>query len=164
MPLYLDDDQSMLFDSAREFMKSEAPVSHLREFRDKNCKDGFSHALWKQFAEMGFTGILVSEDDGGLGLGHVEAGVVLEEIGRNLTPSPFLTTAVAGVAALNHAGDELKGKYLPGILSGDTVLGLARAAAMLSNGKAKHRMAAKSRATGFGPRPTASKAAPAKSC
>ena len=125
MPLYLNEDQTMLHDSAREFMRAEAPVGHLREFRDRQCKDGFSHKLWKQFAEMGFTGILVSEDDGGLGLGHIEAGVVLEEIGRNLTPSPFLTTAVAGVAALNHAGDDLRGMYLPGILSGDTVLGLA---------------------------------------
>ena len=125
MPLYLNEDQQMLHDSAAEFMKGEAPVSHLREFRDKQCKDGFSHALWKQFAEMGFTGILIGEGEGGLGMGHVEAGVVLEEIGRNLTPSPFLTTAVAGVEALNAGGQELRDKYFPGILSGDTVLALA---------------------------------------
>ncbi|MEH6791434.1 acyl-CoA dehydrogenase family protein [Parasphingorhabdus sp.] len=125
MPLYLNEDQQMLHDSAAEFMKGEAPVAHLREFRDKQCKDGFSHALWKQFAEMGFTGILIGEDEGGLGMGHVEAGVVLEEIGRNLTPSPFLTTAVAGVEALNAGGKALRDKYFPGILSGDTVLALA---------------------------------------
>ncbi|RED16190.1 acyl-CoA dehydrogenase family protein [Parasphingopyxis lamellibrachiae] len=125
MPLYLNDDQAMLQDSASEFMKNEAPVSHLREFRDMNCKDGFGHALWKQFAEMGFTGILVSEEDGGLGLGNVEAGIVLEEIGRNLTPSPFLTTSVAGVEGLNAAGKDMRDRWLPGILSGDTVLGLA---------------------------------------
>ena len=61
--------------------------------RDTNDQIGFARDLWKQFAEMGFTGILVPEADGGLGMGHVEAGIVLEEIGRNLTPSPFLTTA-----------------------------------------------------------------------
>lgn len=125
MPLYLNEDQQMLHDSAAEFMKGEAPVSHLREFRDKRCKDGFSHALWKQFAEMGFTGILIGEEEGGLGLGHVEAGVVLEEIGRNLTPSPFLTTAVAGVEALNAGGQALRDKYFPGIIAGETVLALA---------------------------------------
>ena len=125
MPLYLNEDQQMLHDSAAEFMKGEAPVAHLREFRDKQCKDGFSHALWKQFAEMGFTGILIGEDEGGLGMGHVEAGVVLEQIGRNLTPSPFLTTSVAGVEALNAGGKALRDKYFPGILSGDTVLALA---------------------------------------
>ena len=125
MPLYLNEDQQMLHDSAAEFMKGEAPVSHLREFRDKQCKDGFSHALWKQFAEMGFTGILIGEDEGGLGLGHVEAGVVLEEIGRNLTPSPFLTTAVAGVEALNAGSKALRDRYFPGIIAGETVLALA---------------------------------------
>ena len=125
MPLYLNDDQAMLQDSARDFISGEAPVSHLREFRDKNCKDGFGHALWKQFGEMGFTGILVSEEDGGLGLGNVEAGVVLEEIGRNLTPSPFLTTSVVGVEALNAAGKDMRDRWLPGILSGETVLGVA---------------------------------------
>ncbi len=125
MPMYLNEDQAMLRDSAREFLKSEAPVSHLRKLRDDNCKDGFRHALWKQFGEMGFTGILIGEDDGGLGLGHVEAGVVLEEIGRNLSPSPFLTTAIAGVSALNHGGQHLKDKFFPGILAGETVLALA---------------------------------------
>lgn len=125
MPLYLEDDQSMLKDSARDFISGEAPVAHLRKLRDEGDPDGFSRALWKQFAEMGFTGILADEADGGLGLGHVEAGVVLEEIGRNLTPSPFLTTAVAGVEALKAAGDELRGRWLPGIIAGNTVLGLA---------------------------------------
>jgi len=125
MPMFLNEDQAMLRDSAREFLKTEAPVSHLRKLRDEGCKDGFRHALWKQFGEMGFTGILIGEDDGGLGLGHVEAGVVLEEIGRNLSPSPFLTTAVAGVSALNHGGQHLKDKFFPGILAGETVLALA---------------------------------------
>lgn len=125
MPLYLNEDQQMLQDSAADFMKGEGDVAHFREFRDKNCKDGFSHDLWKKFAEMGFTGILISEDEGGLGLGHVEAGVVLEQIGRNLTPSPFLTTAVAGVEALNAGGQAMREKYFPGILSGDSVLAVA---------------------------------------
>src|SRR5687768_11230123 len=91
----------MLRDSARGFMAEEGAISkQLRHWRDRNCKDGFGHALWKQFAEMGFNGMLIGEADGGLGLGHVEAGIVLEEIGRNLTPSPFLVTAVAVVEAL----------------------------------------------------------------
>ncbi len=125
MAMILNDDQSMLKDSAREFMKSEAPTTHFREFRDKECKDGFSHGLWKQFAEMGFTGILIPEDEGGLGLGHVEAGIVLEEVGRNLSPSPFLTTSVAAVEALKSAGKNMRERWFPGIISGETVIGLA---------------------------------------
>ncbi len=124
MPLYLTDDQAMLRDTARSFMAAEGAIAkQLRHWRDTHCADGFGHALWKQFAEMGFNGILVDEADGGLGLGHVEAGIVLEEIGRNLTPSPFLTSAVAFVEALK--GTALRERWYPGILAGDTVAALA---------------------------------------
>jgi alkylation response protein AidB-like acyl-CoA dehydrogenase len=124
MPLYLTDDQAMLRDTARSFMAGEGAISkQLRHWRDKGCKDGFGHDLWKQFAEMGFNGILIGEEDGGLGLGHVEAGIVLEEIGRNLTPSPFLTSAIAFVEALKGSG--LRQRWYPGILSGETVAALA---------------------------------------
>jgi alkylation response protein AidB-like acyl-CoA dehydrogenase len=132
MPLYLSDDQAMLRDTARDFMAEQGSIkAQLRHWRDIGCKDGFGHALWKQFAEMGFTGILVPEADGGLGLGHVEAGIVLEEIGRNLTPSPFLTTAIAFVEAVK--GSAVRERWLPGIISGDTV-----AAVAIDEGK-KHR-------------------------
>jgi len=124
MPLYLTEDQVILRDTARDFMAEEGAIAkQLRKYRDQNCSDGFGHGLWKQFGEMGFTGILVDEADGGLGLGHVEAGIVLEEIGRNLTPSPFLITAVAVVEALK--GSALKERWLPGILAGETVAALA---------------------------------------
>ena len=124
MPLYLTEDQVMLRDTARSFMAEEGAIAkQLRKYRDMNCKDGFGHALWRQFGEMGFNGILVDEADGGLGLGHVEAGILLEEIGRNLTPSPFLITAIAVVEALK--GTPLRTRWIPGILAGETVAALA---------------------------------------
>ena len=123
MPLYLNDEQQMLRDTARDYVGENAPVSHLRKLRDDKDPAGFSRDLWKSFAEMGFTGILIGEDQGGLGLGHVEAGVVLEEIGRNLSPSPFLSTAVAAVEALK--GSAQAEKWFPGIIAGDTVAALA---------------------------------------
>lgn len=123
MPLYLDDEQTMLRDTARDFIGEAAPVAHLRALRDADDATGFSRDLWKRFAEMGFTGILIPETDGGLGLGHVAAGAVLEAIGRNLTPSPFLTTAIAAVTALD--GSALAKRWYPGILTGDTIAALA---------------------------------------
>jgi alkylation response protein AidB-like acyl-CoA dehydrogenase len=124
MPLYLTDDQTMLRDTARPFMASEGAIAtQLRHWRAINCKDGFGHGLWRKFAEMGFTGILIDEADGGLGLGHVEAGIVLEEIGRNLTPSPFLMSAVAFVAAVK--GTPHGRRWFPGLLAGETVAALA---------------------------------------
>ena len=126
MPLYHDDDQTMLADTASQFMAEEGAIAkQLRHWRDRECKDGFGHALWKQMAEMGFTGILVPEADGGLGMGHVEAGIVLEEIGRNLTPSPFLTSSVIAASALGQASDDLRGRYLPGLIAGDSVFAVA---------------------------------------
>ena len=123
MPLYLNDDQTMLRDTARDFIGEQMPVAHMRKLRDDQDPTGFSRDAWKQFAEMGFTGILIGEDAGGLGLGHVEAGVVLEEIGRNLSPSPFLATAVAAVEALK--GTAHAERWFPGILAGETVAALA---------------------------------------
>lgn len=125
MAMYLNEDQEMLKDSASNFMKDKAPVSHMRHLRDVECPDGFKHALWKEFAEMGFTGLMIPEEEDGLGLGHVEAGVILEEIGRNLTPSPFLYTSIAGVTALKSAGEALRGQIFPKILSGDAILAMA---------------------------------------
>src|SRR6476660_10621236 len=99
--MLLTDDQKMLQETAASFLAEEGSIGkQLRHWRDIGCKDGFGHGLWKQFAELGLTGIAIPEVDGGLGLGAVEAGLVLEEIGRNLTPSPFLTTGVVAVRAL----------------------------------------------------------------
>ena len=126
MPLYHDEDQAMLAETAEQFMAEQGGIQkQLRHWRDRNCKDGFGHELWKQFAEMGFTGILVGEDHGGLDMGHVEAGIVLEEIGRNLTPSPFLSSSVLAATALQHGSDDVKTRWLPDMVAGEKVYAVA---------------------------------------
>jgi alkylation response protein AidB-like acyl-CoA dehydrogenase len=126
MPLYHDEDQAMLAETASGFMADEGNIAkQLRHWRDRDCPDGFGHDLWKQMAELGFNGILVAEEDGGLGMGHVEAGIVLEEIGRNLTPSPFLTSSVLAATAIGKGNDEMRGRYLPGLVSGESVYAVA---------------------------------------
>ena len=120
----LTDDQRLLQDTVRPFMAEEGAIKkQLRHWRDTGCTDGYGTDFWKQFAELGLTGILIPESQGGAGLGAVEAGLVLEEIGRNLTPSPFLTTAVAAVRALE--GSAHAERWFPGILAGETVAALA---------------------------------------
>jgi acyl-CoA dehydrogenase len=124
--LVLNDEQTMLRDNARGFLAKNAPIAHLRVLRDNRDADGFSRALWKNFVEMGWAGILVPQDYGGLGLGHVEAGVVAEELGRTLTPSPFLSTAVLAATAIARAGnDKQKENYLPKIVAGELIATLA---------------------------------------
>ncbi len=126
MPLILNEEQALVRDSARAFLADHGPVSHLRKLRDSRDAEGFSRALWKKFAEMGFCGVLVPEDLGGSGLGYVEAGVVMEEIGRNLTPSPFLSTSIVGATALLRDGNKARSReLLPKIAAGDLLLALA---------------------------------------
>lgn len=125
MPLFHTDEQAMLLDTARPFLAEQAPVGHLRRLRDAKDETGFAPGLWRQFAEMGFTGMLVDEAEGGLGLGAVEAGIVLEEMGRNLTPSPFLATSVGAVTALKSGSAAQRGTWLPRIVSGEAVAALA---------------------------------------
>jgi alkylation response protein AidB-like acyl-CoA dehydrogenase len=126
MALVLNEEQSMLRDSARGLISDKAPVSHLRQLRDAKDSTGFSRELWRAFAEMGFSGLLVPEDFGGSGLGCVEAGVVMEEIGRTLMPSPFLSTAVLAASALTRGGSiGQKSEYLPKIAQGSLLAALA---------------------------------------
>jgi alkylation response protein AidB-like acyl-CoA dehydrogenase len=126
MALVLTEEQSMLRDSARGLIGDKAPVSHLRQLRDSKDATGFSRELWRAFAEMGFSGLLVPETYGGSGLGCVEAGVVMEEIGRTLMPSPFLSTAVLAASALSRSGSAAqKAEHLPKISAGELLAALA---------------------------------------
>jgi alkylation response protein AidB-like acyl-CoA dehydrogenase len=126
MALILTEEQMMVRDNARAFLADKAPVAHLRKLRDTRDADGFSRSLWKAFAEMGFCGLLLPENLGGSGLGYVEAGVIMEEIGRNLTPSPFLSTALLGATTLLRDGNGARNKeLLPKLAAGDLLLALA---------------------------------------
>ena len=110
MALTLDDSQRMLLDSARSFIGERAPIAHLRKLRDSRSPDGFDRGLWREFAEMGFAGVLVPEAQGGMGLGLVEAGILMETIGRTLMPSPFFATAVLGARAFAASVHSAEGR------------------------------------------------------
>jgi alkylation response protein AidB-like acyl-CoA dehydrogenase len=148
MALVLNEEQSQLRDSARDFLAEQSPVSQLRALRDRHDADGFSRDLWARFAEMGFTGVLVPEAQGGLGLGHVEAGVVMEQIGHQLCASPLLASGVVAATAIRHAGSAAQqSAWLPKIARGEAIATLA------VDESAKHRsggLATQVRAEGSG--------------
>ena len=116
----------MLRESALAFLREKAPVAQLRALRDTHDETGFSPALWRGFADMGFTGVLIPEAYGGLGLGPVEAGVIMEAIGRNLSATPFFSSAVLAASLLAQHGSEVqKQTYLPQIAAGKLIMALA---------------------------------------
>jgi alkylation response protein AidB-like acyl-CoA dehydrogenase len=124
--LVLNDDQVMLQDAAKGFVTEKAPVAALRKIRDGKVADGFDRDLWRQMAEMGWTGVLVPEDQGGLGFGFVGAGVICEEMGRTLTASPFLSTAMMAATALSRAGTPAqRQRWLPAIVAGEAIIATA---------------------------------------
>ena len=126
MALVLSDEQQLLQDTVREFVREKMPVKHLRALRDSNDAVGFSRDLWREMAELGWAGIPFPEEYGGSGLGYAELGIVLEECGRTLAPEPFLSTVVLGGEAVLRAGREEQRKEILGaICQGRMILALA---------------------------------------
>ena len=126
MPLVLNEEQNMLKDAAKDFCSNSTPITQLRKLRDDKDENGFDKATWQQMVELGWAGITIPEEFGGLGFGFMGMGVVLEECGRTLTASPLYSTAVLGASAIIHGGsDEQKGDLLPQVAGGEMLLALA---------------------------------------
>jgi alkylation response protein AidB-like acyl-CoA dehydrogenase len=120
----LTDDQKMLQETAASFLREEGgPAKQLRPLRDRGCTDGFGDELWSKFGELGLSAVAIPESHGGLGLGATEAALILEEIGRNLTPSPFLISSVVAAKAIE--GTAQSDQWFPRILTGEAALALA---------------------------------------
>ena len=126
MPLILNEEQEMLQDAAQGFLAEKAPVAAFRMVRDNKPADGFCRKLWAEMAEMGWAGIIVDEDHGGSGFGYVGAGVLAEQMGRNLTASPFFSTSVLGATAIQQYGTKKQQEEnLAAISGGDRLFALA---------------------------------------
>ena len=126
MAYLLTEEQTMLKDSAKEFLKDKSPVSALRILRDTKDKNGFDVNLWKEMVDMGWAGLVIPEAYGGLDFGYVGMGQILEEAGRTLTASPLFSNSVVSATAINLSGNLLqKEKYLPQIADGSILMSLA---------------------------------------
>ena len=122
----LTEEQSMIRDQAKSWTTEQAPVGAFREMRDSKIETAFVPATWDAMVEMGWTGIIVPEQYGGSDLGFLTFGLVLEEVGRQLTASPLFASALVGASALLMGGnDAQKQEVLPGIVDGTKILTLA---------------------------------------
>lgn len=122
MTLVLTDDQAMIRDAAKRFTAERTPIAQLRMLRDSADAVGFSRDVWKEMAGMGWSGVLVPEEYGGAAFGYVGAGLVAEEMGRTLSATPFLSSAVLGVATLLKGGNESQKQRFLGEIAGGALL------------------------------------------
>jgi alkylation response protein AidB-like acyl-CoA dehydrogenase len=119
MTWVLDEQRRMLRDSAQSFLSERAPVAHLRALRDANDPAGHSAQLWRAFGQQGYSAALVPEALGGLGL-------IAEQIGHTVAPTPFFSTAVLSAWLLKTGGSPDQQKtWLPRIAAADAVMALA---------------------------------------
>jgi alkylation response protein AidB-like acyl-CoA dehydrogenase len=122
----LTEEQQMLKDMAGDWSRQNAPVTAYRSLFDRADGSGFDPNLYAEMGQMGWTGIVVPEEFGGSDFGYQSMGLVVEELGRTLTASPLISSALATASALRLAGTEhQKARWLPGIADGSVIGTLA---------------------------------------
>jgi alkylation response protein AidB-like acyl-CoA dehydrogenase len=123
MDLSLNDTQQLIQDSARDFVRGACNRDVLLKLdRDPALMNG----IWKQMAELGWTGMAIPEAHGGTGNTMTDVAVLFEELGTGPVPGPLFSSAVLCARILLEAGDEAARKaWLPRIASGERVFALA---------------------------------------
>ncbi len=124
--LVLNEEQQMLRESAKEFLNEKSPVLAFRKLRDEANPQGYDAQLWQEMAQMGWTGLNISEKFGGMEYGYLGLGIILEEMGRTLTASPMNSTVLMSATLLNLGGTPAQQEaLLPSIAQGELVMTLA---------------------------------------
>ncbi|SMP08346.1 acyl-CoA dehydrogenase family protein [Shimia sagamensis] len=119
----LNEDQQLIADSATGFLRASHSITAFRALREAG--DTANMAIRSELGEMGWMGIVVPEELGGLGLGYRAAGLIAEELGRNLTVSPFLSSAILAGTALASTGGAVAQNWAAKLAVGEAVLALA---------------------------------------
>src|SRR5919198_2535676 len=124
MDFDLTEEQRLLRDSVERLLADRYDFDKRRAYLSE--PDGWSRALWAQYAEVGLLGLPFADSYGGFGGGPIEAMLVMEAFGRALALEPYLATVVLGGAALRLAGSEAqKSAILPQIAEGKLILAFA---------------------------------------
>jgi alkylation response protein AidB-like acyl-CoA dehydrogenase len=125
MDFAFSEEQEMLRDTARRFLEDKAPSAVVRRLMETD--EGFDEGLWSEIAQQGWQAMAIPEEFGGAGFTTLEAGILMEEMGRALFPAPFLSSIVLGAELILRAGtSEQKELLLPGIAAGETRVAVAQ--------------------------------------
>jgi alkylation response protein AidB-like acyl-CoA dehydrogenase len=121
MEFNFSEDQELLQQTVRDFLEGECSVETLRGLWDS--ESGRSPELWGKIAEIGVPGLLVPEEQGGLGMDEIDMALVLEEVGRAGLGEPVIPSAVVGVRLLAESGQaEIASEWLPKVAAGEAIL------------------------------------------
>ena len=123
MDFNFSDDQEALRDAVRKWVDRSYTFERRREIVKAG---GFDRAAYGELAELGFTGLYVAEEHGGMGMGPVEAMVVMEELGRGMVLEPLAQTLVASGTIGAYAPEDVKARWLPKIAGGEALVVLAQ--------------------------------------
>lgn len=124
LDLTFDAEQDALRSMVRDLLATHAPMSRVRDLEDDAV--GFDSALWQQLGELDLIGLLLPEEHGGSGMSLLEGVVLFEELGRALTPTPLLPSAVLVGTAVALAGtDAQRANVLPALASGTSIASVA---------------------------------------
>lgn len=114
------EEQEILRKAAADFLAKEVPESKVREIEESEL--GFDPQLWKGMADLGWMGLAIPEEYEGMGMTFQDLSIILEEMGKNITPGPFFCTVLEGAYAILDAGtEEQKKEFLPRIANGDLI-------------------------------------------
>lgn len=124
MDFAFNEEQTMFQQTTRQYLQSKGDLAIPRNYMEG--KQEILTQLWGGLAELGFMGINVPEQYGGIGLGHLSILPILEEMGRAVIPGPYPETVAFAIPLLNEFGtEEQKKRYLPDVASGKTKFTLA---------------------------------------
>ena len=112
----LNDDQREIKNTARDLLSQRSTFEAVRRAAEGG---GYDESLWQELTELGWTGIGIDEESGGVGFGVIELALLAEELGYAVTPSRFLANAMAGLVLSSAGSEEQKSKWLAGIASGE---------------------------------------------
>jgi acyl-CoA dehydrogenase len=120
MYLEFTDEQLAVREAVRAFTRSRAPLTYVRSMYEDGR--GTTPEVWRGLVDLGVAAILVPEPYGGLGLGMLDMGLVLEELGRALHPGPYFSTAVAATLFIVALDEGIEGDLLSAMAVGDHVV------------------------------------------
>lgn len=118
MDFGLNDEQREIRETAKQLLAARFTSARLRELAESSSYD---EQVWSEICELGWPGIQVAEEHGGLGLGLVELVILCEQLGYVCAPAPFISNAAAGLMIGIAGSDEQRAAFLPGIAAGSAL-------------------------------------------